>query len=80
VLWTASAFALLPARSRRLLVRRLSYLDETIALILGFVGIKILTADLVQIGSARCRPAAAASGFVDAASTGSLVSERGAPR
>lgn len=33
-----------------LLVRRLRYLDETIALILGFVGIKILAADLVHIG------------------------------
>ena len=53
VIWTANAFALLGLGSLlvlvELLVRRLRYLDETIALILGFVGIKILTADLVHI-------------------------------
>jgi tellurite resistance protein TerC len=46
VIWTANAFALLGLGSLlvlvELLVRRLRYLDETIALILGFVGIKIL--------------------------------------
>ena len=54
VVWTANAFALLGLGSLlvlvELLVRRLRYLDETIALILGFVGIKILAADLVHIG------------------------------
>jgi tellurite resistance protein TerC len=54
VIWTANAFALLGLGSLlaivELLVRRLRYLDETIALILGFVGIKILAADLVHIG------------------------------
>ena len=54
VIWTANAFALLGLGSLlvlvELLVRRLRYLDETIALILGFVGIKILAADLVNIG------------------------------
>ena len=53
VIWTANAFALLGLGSLlvlvELLVRRLRYLDETIALILGFVGIKILAADLVHI-------------------------------
>ena len=53
VIWTANAFALLGLGSLLvlvdLLVRRLRYLDETIALILGFVGVKILAADLVHI-------------------------------
>ena len=56
VIWTANAFALLGLGSLlvlvELLVRRLRYLDETIALILGFVGIKILTADLIHISDA----------------------------
>ena len=54
VIWTANAFALLGLGSLlavvELLVRRFRYLDETIALILGFVGIKILAADLIHIG------------------------------
>ena len=33
-----------------ILVRRFRYLGKTIALVLGFVGIKILAADLVHIG------------------------------
>jgi len=53
VIWTANAFALLGLGSLLalvdILVRRFRYLDETIALILAFVGIKILTADLVSI-------------------------------
>jgi tellurite resistance protein TerC len=54
VIWTANAFALLGLGSMlaivEILVRRFRYLDETIALILAFVGIKILAADLVHIG------------------------------
>ena len=54
VIWTANAFALLGLGSLLavvdLLVRRFRYLDRTIALILAFVGIKILAADLVHIG------------------------------
>jgi tellurite resistance protein TerC len=53
VIWTANAFALLGLGSLlalvELLVRRFRYLDETIAVILAFVGIKILSADLVEI-------------------------------
>ena len=53
VIWTANAFALLGLGSLlalvELLVRLFRYLDETIALILGFVGLKILAADLVHI-------------------------------
>jgi tellurite resistance protein TerC len=54
VIWTANALALLGLGSFLalvdLLVRRFRYLDETIALILGFVGLKILLADVVPIG------------------------------
>jgi TerC family integral membrane protein len=54
VIWTANAFALLGLGSLLalvdILVRRFRYLDKTIALILGFVGLKILAADLVHIG------------------------------
>ena len=53
VIWSANAFALLGLGSLLalvdILVRRFRYLDETIALILAFVGIKILAADLVEI-------------------------------
>jgi tellurite resistance protein TerC len=54
VIWTANAFALLGLGSLLalvdILVRRFRYVDKTIALILAFVGIKILTADFVRIG------------------------------
>jgi tellurite resistance protein TerC len=54
VIWSANAFALLGLASLlavlEILVRRFRYLDETIALILAFVGTKILVADLVHIG------------------------------
>jgi tellurite resistance protein TerC len=53
VIWTANAFALLGLGSLLalvdILVRRFRYLGKTIAFILGFVGIKILAADLVHI-------------------------------
>ena len=78
VIWTANAFALLGLGSLlvlvELLVRRLRYLDETIALILGFVGIKILAADLVPIsdlGSLAVITALLAGGTV-----ASLVADR----
>jgi tellurite resistance protein TerC len=54
VIWTANALALVGLGSFLalvdLLVQRFRYLDETIALILGFVGLKILLVDLVPIG------------------------------
>jgi tellurite resistance protein TerC len=54
VIWTANAFALLGLGAFLalvdLLVRRFRYLDETIALILGFVGVKILVHDVVPVG------------------------------
>jgi tellurite resistance protein TerC len=53
VIWTANAFALLGLGSLLalvdILVRRFRYLDETIAVILAFVGVKILTAELVHV-------------------------------
>lgn len=53
VIWTANAFALVGLGAFLalvdLLVRRFRYVDETIALILAFVGIKILTAEVVPI-------------------------------
>jgi tellurite resistance protein TerC len=53
VIWTANAFALLGLGALLalvdILVRRFRYLDETIALILAFVGIKILVADIIDI-------------------------------
>ena len=78
VIWTANAFALLGLGSLLalvdILVRRFRYLDETIALILAFVGIKILTADLVHIsdlGSLAIIAALLAGGIV-----ASLVADR----
>jgi tellurite resistance protein TerC len=54
VIWTANAFALLGLASLLalidLLVRRFRYIDETIALVLAFVGIKILLQDIFQLG------------------------------
>jgi tellurite resistance protein TerC len=53
VIWTANAFALLGLGSLLalvdILVRRFRYLGKTIALILAFVGLKILATDLVPI-------------------------------
>jgi tellurite resistance protein TerC len=54
VIWTANAFALLGLGAFLalvdILVRRFRYVDETIALILGFVGLKILLVDVLPIG------------------------------
>ena len=54
VIWTANAFALLGLASLLalidLLVRRFRYVDETIALVLAFVGIKILLHEVVPLG------------------------------
>jgi tellurite resistance protein TerC len=54
VIWTANAFALLGLGALLalvdILVRRFRYLDKTIAVILAFVGVKILADDVVQIG------------------------------
>jgi tellurite resistance protein TerC len=53
VIWTSNAFALLGLGSLLalvdILVRRLRYLDKTIALVLAFVGVKILAEDVVHV-------------------------------
>ena len=53
VIWTANAFALLGLGALlglvEILVRSLRYLSQTIGLILGFVGLKILLADVVRV-------------------------------
>ena len=78
VIWTANAFALLGLGALLalvdILVQRFRYLDETIALILAFVGIKILIAELVHIsdlGSLAVIAALLAGGVV-----ASLVADR----
>ena len=52
-IWIANAFALLGLRALFVLVeglvRRFRYLDQTIAIVLGIVGIKLLIEDLVHI-------------------------------
>jgi tellurite resistance protein TerC len=56
VIWTANAFALLGLGALLalvdILVSRFRYLDKTIAVILAFVGLKILADDVVHIGDA----------------------------
>jgi tellurite resistance protein TerC len=53
-IWMGNVFALLGLRALFVLVeglaRRFRYLDETIALVLGIVGVKLLIEDLVKIG------------------------------
>jgi tellurite resistance protein TerC len=53
-IWIANAFALLGLRALFVLVeglvRRFRYLDQTIAIVLGIVGVKLLIEDLVHIG------------------------------
>ena len=54
VIWMGNVFALLGLRALFVLVeglqRRFRYLDETIAIVLAIVGVKLLIEDLVKIG------------------------------
>jgi tellurite resistance protein TerC len=54
LIWMGNVFALLGLRALFVLVEgliaRFRYLDETIAVVLGIVGVKLLTEDLVHIG------------------------------
>src|SRR3954468_5643617 len=54
VIWMGNVFALLGLRALFVLVeglaKRFRYLDETIAVVLALVGVKLLTEDLVKIG------------------------------
>ncbi|MEP6954119.1 MAG: TerC/Alx family metal homeostasis membrane protein [Solirubrobacteraceae bacterium] len=53
-IWAANAFALLGLRALFALVeeliRRFRYLDQTIAIVLGIVGVKLLIEDLYKVG------------------------------
>jgi tellurite resistance protein TerC len=78
VIWTANAFALLGLGSLLalvdILVRRFRYLGKTIAVILAFVGIKILTDDVVHIGDLGSLVIIAA--LLVAGAVASLVADR----
>ena len=54
LIWMGNVFALLGLRALFVLVEgliaRFRYLDETIAIVLGVVGVKLLIEDLVKIG------------------------------
>jgi tellurite resistance protein TerC len=54
LIWMGNVFALLGLRALFVLVEsliaRFRYLDETIALVLGLVGVKLLVEDLVEVG------------------------------
>ena len=54
IIWMGNVFALLGMRALFVLVeglaKRFRYLDETIAVVLGIVGVKLLIEDLVKIG------------------------------
>jgi tellurite resistance protein TerC len=56
LIWMGNVFALLGLRALFVLVEsliaRFRYLDETIAIVLGLVGVKLLVEDLVKIGPA----------------------------
>jgi tellurite resistance protein TerC len=55
LIWLANAMALLGLRALYVLVegmiRRFRYLDETLAIVLGVVAVKLLTEDLYKVGS-----------------------------
>jgi tellurite resistance protein TerC len=82
VIWMGNVFALLGMRALFVLVeglaRRFRYLDETIAVVLGIVGVKLLIEDLVKIGPL---PSLAIIGAAFGAGiAASLVTDRRLPR
>ncbi|MBI5106602.1 MAG: hypothetical protein HZB46_16730, partial [Solirubrobacterales bacterium] len=54
VIWAANAFALMGMRALFVLVEglieRFRYLDETLAVVLALVGVKLLIEDVVHVG------------------------------
>jgi TerC family integral membrane protein len=81
-IWTANAFALLGLRALFVLVEglvaRFRYLDETIAVVLGLVAVKLLIEEVVHVGpvvSLVIVLAAFAIGM-----TASILADRGDPR
>jgi tellurite resistance protein TerC len=75
LIWMGNVFALLGMRALFVLVEslvaRFRYLDETIAIVLGLVGVKLLIEDLVKIG-----PVASLAGIATAFTIGIVLSLR----
>jgi tellurite resistance protein TerC len=75
LIWMGNVFALLGMRALFVLVEslvaRFRYLDETIAIVLGLVGVKLLIEDLVKIG-----PVASLAGIALAFTIGIVLSIR----
>lgn len=82
LIWMANIFALLGLRALFVLVdglvRRLRYMDETIAVVLGAVAIKLLAEDVIHIGPAASLALVAVIFAVGIAA--SLIAERRDPR
>lgn len=76
LIWMGNVFALLGMRALFVLVEsliaRFRYLDETIAIVLGLVGVKLLIEDLVKVG-----PVASLAVIATAFTIGILLSIRG---
>jgi tellurite resistance protein TerC len=76
LIWMGNVFALLGMRALFVLVEslvaRFRYLDETIAIVLGMVGVKLLIEDLVKIG-----PVVSLAGIAAAFTIGIALSIRG---
>jgi len=75
IIWMGNVFALLGLRALFVLVEslvaRFRYLDETIAVVLGLVGVKLLIEDIVKIG-----PVASLAGIAIAFTIGIVLSIR----
>ncbi|MEA2418996.1 MAG: tellurite resistance protein TerC, partial [Thermoleophilaceae bacterium] len=75
IIWMGNVFALLGMRALFVLVEslvaRFRYLDETIAIVLGLVGVKLLIEDLIKIG-----PVASLAGIAAAFAIGIGLSIR----
>jgi tellurite resistance protein TerC len=76
LIWMGNVFALLGLRALFVLVEslvaRFRYLDETIAIVLGLVGVKLLAEDLIKVG-----PLVSLIGIALAFTVGILLSIRG---
>jgi TerC family integral membrane protein len=81
LIWMGNIFALLGLRALFVLVEsliaRFRYLDQTIALVLGLVGVKLLIQDVVEVGPVASLLSVAALFVVGI--TASLLADRGDP-
>jgi tellurite resistance protein TerC len=81
LIWMGNVFALLGLRALFVLVegliRRFRYLDETIAVVLGLVGVKLLVEDFVKVGPLASL--AAIGALFTVGITASLVADRRDP-